>query len=1090
MVKGNYRFWIIFSIILVLVFAPFSEVSATQKVTKKSESVKSAALAETEVPNIESEDSSVTKNVYTVEDEVLSIPDDITAKANELGKTVKREAVELRTENSNHYELSDGSYVAEISLKPISFQDENGKWRDINTNLTDEADMDLINIPISKDAISSIKQITEENKENRKFNKINRIKTNFRALQVPFDLVIPKKYSEGYSIAKGTDALKFIPVGSASVSGTVYQSNSIHYTNVWNSTDVILTVQNDGIKEDLILKDASAPTQFSFEVKGELANNLQSGQLHIQPAWLKDANGVIRDVSLTIRDDGISTYIDLSAETKDLVFPIVIDPTTIYASDIKDSYVDYNNFNTNFGSSINIVAGGYHHKSQLRFDLSSIPQIPLVSAKLRVYKLSTNGSDHDLKVRRITSDWSESTITFSNYPTTSDGSDDSPITFVKSAVSGYIYFDITNMVSAWVNNVNPNYGMQLFSTSGGYSYSGFPSREYGGNVWPTIEVVYNTPSSAPTLTTPNGGETWNGQHTITWNPAIDATYTSSISMSPSAGAWAGLGPNVVFGQGFLVDRDAYITSVRIGMAGNMFDVNGTIRLRDYDIFTYLPKTGGKIYSTSTISFPAAAGYANWVLQTPIKVPKGTYLCVEAWGNSSLQINGLVENYSDGGAFFGSQAYGGMDLQVIVDFQEATPQTQLKYQIQLSTNNGSTWSNLETSTVAGATSYTYDFTPIPETTQARIRIRAHDGVSYGAWDGSDNVFTIKHNQTPNTPTILSPGNANASTPTIITNAPKLSWSFSDPNPGDTQSQYQVQIFNGTTLIHDSGWVLSSISSYTVPSNALERNTVYNWKVRTKDNYGAGADSPFSAPYYMKMNNLPVATFTSYTNGQTVPDNQLTFMWTYSDADNQAQTKYQIQGSKDNWATIIYDSVVDPSSATSQTAVFAQGQWDFRVRVFDGYEWSAWNNRNLTLPSSFEPNDTFDTAFGIQYGQGYTTLITSSIDVDFFMWTADKTGIDRITLNVPGGQNYDLFIYNSAQDNLTSGIRSTGLAEEQLVNVTAGQTYYVRVFAPSGGFSSSPYTLMVQRHGLTNGNYQTNYQYDNNGNLLNKQITVGN
>lgn len=418
----------------------------------------------------------------------------------------------------------------------------------------------------------------------------------------------------------------------------------------------------------------------------------------------------------------------------------------------------------------------------------------------------------------------------------------------------------------------------------------------------------------------------------------------------------------------------------------------------------------------------------------------------------------------------------------------TPQAGLKYELQLSTNNGTSWSSLLNLSSAGVTSYSYNFSSAPNTTQARIRIRAYDGGLYSAWSVSS-PFSIKHNQPPTAPSNPIPsGISSVNAVMVNSTTPSLSWTFSDPDAGDSQSSYRVLVYQtNNTVLWDSGWINSTISSYTVPSGKLTRGTTYYWRVQTKDL--KGLSSPLSGNAFIKVNRLPIASFTSYTDNQTLPDNRLTFTWTYTDADSHAQNRYQLQGSKDNWATITYNSGEVNSSSTSLTENFTQGEWDFRVRVFDGLEWSNWSYRNnLTLPNSFEPNDSFATAFSAQYGQEYTTLISSASDVDFFKWTAGKTGIDRIHLSVPAGKNYDLVIYDASNALLSTGNRAASSSEEQFIYVTQGQTYYAKIVAPSGDFGVVPYTLTIQPFGVVNVPYQTIYDYDDNGNLTTKTTTT--
>ncbi|MFC4812910.1 RHS repeat domain-containing protein [Paenibacillus sp. GCM10023250] len=72
-----------------------------------------------------------------------------------------------------------------------------------------------------------------------------------------------------------------------------------------------------------------------------------------------------------------------------------------------------------------------------------------------------------------------------------------------------------------------------------------------------------------------------------------------------------------------------------------------------------------------------------------------------------------------------------------------PQSGLQYQVQFSGDGGSTWKDLISLSLPGATSASVDFRTIAPSTNALIRIRAFNGSTYGAWDQSNAVFTVRH-----------------------------------------------------------------------------------------------------------------------------------------------------------------------------------------------------------------------------------------------------------------------------------------------------------------------------------------------------------
>lgn len=368
----------------------------------------------------------------------------------------------------------------------------------------------------------------------------------------------------------------------------------------------------------------------------------------------------------------------------------------------------------------------------------------------------------------------------------------------------------------------------------------------------------------------------------------------------------------------------------------------------------------------------------------------------------------------------------------------------------------------------------------------ISINADNGV----WGNTlaQYMGTIMVNRQPQPPVGSSPGSGNPASPSVNAGTtPSLQWAFLDPDAGDYQSAYDVvvnQVSTGTEVFR-TGQTASNLTSVTVPSGKLNRGETYSWMVSVKDS--KGSLSAYSVPLYFKVNSLPVVQFTSYTEGQTLGDNVLSFTWAYSDAEGQSQAGYRIQGSKDNWATIQYDSGVMSGAALGlQTPALSDGIWSFKIMVHDGLEWSQQAVRsNLRIPNAYEPNDTPAQAYHIDYGTSYSSAIASASDVDFFRYTAPKTGIDRLTLQVPSGLNYDVYIYDAALNLIGAGVRDMALEENVIFEVTEGSTYFIKVVGAGGSYSPiSTYMMAVNAVTLS---YQSIYQYDANGNIINKATT---
>jgi len=116
----------------------------------------------------------------------------------------------------------------------------------------------------------------------------------------------------------------------------------------------------------------------------------------------------------------------------------------------------------------------------------------------------------------------------------------------------------------------------------------------------------------------------------------------------------------------------------------------------------------------------------------------------------------------------------------------------------------------------------------------------------------------------------------------TTTPTLSWTFSDPDPSDFQSAYQLQIVRASDLqlVLDTGQVSGSSTQYTVPTSGapdvpgpLWASGDYRFKVRVKVWDQAGVESDWSAwaDFCVVAFERPrVAGIASPPPGQAAPD----------------------------------------------------------------------------------------------------------------------------------------------------------------------------------------------------------------------------
>jgi hypothetical protein len=930
------------------------------------------------------------------------------------------EMLNKRTLNSKTWINFDGSYTTEIYNGPVHYQDENGNLHNIDTDLYDEADLDQIDFPVAREGADVFRMMKNAVKNMKKKNILDRDSLDFQGLKVPFDCRIPKNFKRGYVIGKGQNRLRFIPIGVSPTKGFLdeNQKNRITYQDPWNDTDVTLEVLPNGIKETIILKSSESPTKFTFEVDGPLEDDLTSGNLKLQPAWLQDANGEKRDVSQTIRREGDKTFIDLVADVTGLTYPIEIDPTVTIQPDGtqgKDTFIDSNNPNANFGtwaelfSAIGGTPGNGRGTTYMlfQFDLSTIPEgVDITQANLSLYSYEQGNSNRrTFKIQPITTDWIETSVAWNGQPSVNSAD---AIFITEDPFYNAIYhdFDITNIVKKWLDGEIVNRGIRVEQT-GDYGGTGIWVRFYSSDSTinrPKLTVIYNLPPTAPTLTSPNGGETWNSVHTIQWVEATDKIdqYTNLQKITTNKTQTLALNCQGA-GQSFKVNSTDFIYKVAMYVSATpsqKLKAGTIINLRYFDEAT--PERG-EIISTYTLPNDVTnSGFVYAEFDNPQSFPLDTSLAVEFVNPTGLGANILGssgvgqtgKNYyidSSGSIFY--RINDPFELEVY--YGQPSP---LQYQIQLTTDNGQSWKDIVSLTAPGATSYQYDFINEPETSLAKIRIRAYDGTSYGPWDESDGVFTIQHNQAPTVPTNLSPSGG---TPKDRASVIRLSWQHNDAN-GDPQAQFDLQWRLQGAQTWNTVSQVTPNQYWDAPAGTFPKGTI-EWQVRTYDQ--AGLSSPYSDIQKFFAGDKPAnPTITDPTNGATVPVANPTVQWS-----SVGQTAYHVKLLDIN-NNLLWE-VQSNSTNKAQTILYdLQNNTDYKIQVAIKNADNLWSDfvtsnihvsytppavpivtttkgeATITIsidnptPQGTEPNVSYNSVFRRKQGESTWTRIATNIPAD--------------------------------------------------------------------------------------------------------------
>ncbi|MFC1507347.1 DNRLRE domain-containing protein [Thermoproteota archaeon] len=212
--------------------------------------------------------------------------------------------------------------------------------------------------------------------------------------------------------------------------------------------------------------------------------------------------------------------ISLMAAT--LILCLVISPQTVNATltiiqpSSADTYLDSILSNTNNNGYAAITVGITNFKilrSLVKFDLSLIPLGSTINtASLMLYNGGRSGDDpagRTFTAYRITNDWVETQATWNSYRTGSSwdtaggdfSTDGASSTTVPSSM-GWMTWDVTAVVKAWIEGGQPNYGFLIRDLNEVLQDPGFgvnfDSKESIFTDWrPILEIDWS--ESAPTV---------------------------------------------------------------------------------------------------------------------------------------------------------------------------------------------------------------------------------------------------------------------------------------------------------------------------------------------------------------------------------------------------------------------------------------------------------------------------------------------------------------------------------------------------------------------------------------------------------------
>ena len=228
-----------------------------------------------------------------------------------------------------------------------------------------------------------------------------------------------------------------------------------------------------------------------------------------------------------------------------------------------------------------------------------------------------------------------------------------------------------------------------------------------------------------------------------------------------------------------------------------------------------------------------------------------------------------------------------------------------------------------------------------------------------------------NLPPTAPVLIPPVNYDA------TVAKAFTWTFTDPNPGDTQSAYQLQILDadlGTTAL-DTGKIVSTVSSHNVAGGTLTNTKSYQWRVKTWDSQDAEGEWSGYGSFQTSAGGAVTITDPATDNPAGLDTDDTYISWVVSGATVQAS--YRIILRKVAGLVVVSDTGWVTSTATTAlvSGMASDVQYRVDVQVRNAALVLSGIGQRLLLPSYATPEPPVVTLTDVS-DQGYLLVSVSN------------------------------------------------------------------------------------------------------------------
>lgn len=193
-----------------------------------------------------------------------------------------------------------------------------------------------------------------------------------------------------------------------------------------------------------------------------------------------------------------------------------------------------------------------------------------------------------------------------------------------------------------------------------------------------------------------------------------------------------------------------------------------------------------------------------------------------------------------------------------------------------------------------------------------QVDVQDGLAQGeVTDGTD---SFRINSKPSVTSIRINGTEAllGDSPTVDSSNIQIAWTFSDAD-GDTQRAYALILSVGGDQLINTGEVLSTEQSVTIPTLPQNKTIEVSLQVKDEIEFGAAALANFRTNSKPIVSNLQVD---GETNPGDVSGTTPTFSWDFEDLEVVTQATYRIQVARDeDFADLVWDTGVKSGGTTS-------------------------------------------------------------------------------------------------------------------------------------------------------------------------------